>query len=118
VFPCSPELCDAKDNNCDDIIPANETDDDSDGFMICDNDCDDADAEINPDTYELPGNIIDENCDGSLGDCDPNSGWRNHGQFLRCVAHETDALIEIGVLTEEAGDALISSAAQSDVGKK
>jgi hypothetical protein len=36
----------------------------------------------------------------------------------RCVAHETDALIAQGVLTQQEGDELISSAAQSDIGKK
>jgi hypothetical protein len=34
------------------------------------------------------------------------------------VAHETDALIEQGYLTQEEGDALINSAAQSDIGKQ
>lgn len=59
-----------------------------------------------------------ELCDGSLGECDPTETWKNHGQYVRCVAHETDALIEAGIITQEEGDALVASAAQSDIGKK
>lgn len=98
------------------------TDNDGDGYALKGDgcvviDCDDSDAYINPGAYDLPGNEIDENCDGFLS-CDPNTYWRNHGQFMNCVAQETNVLIEQGILTQEEGDLLISSAAQTDVGKK
>lgn len=54
---------------------------------------------------------------GTQSPCDPKASWKNHGQFVRCVAQEADALVELGVLTQDEADAVVSSAAQSEVGK-
>jgi hypothetical protein len=51
-------------------------------------------------------------------DCPVDIEWRNHGQFVSCVAKHAEARLAAGHITAEEKDALVSIAAQSDVGKK
>lgn len=130
VNPDAPEVCNDTDDDCDGAIDEG-FDTDGDGFLDADAcgtlpgpvDCDDTNAAIHPDALELPGNAVDENCDGSLGNCDPVAGpeglgWKNHGEYVRCVAHEVNGLVAAGDLTQDEGDELVQHAAQSDIGKK
>ena len=65
THPGATELCDGKDNNCDGSIPPNESDKDSDGYMVCEGDCDDNDSRRHPGAKELC-NGKDDNCDGNV----------------------------------------------------
>lgn len=58
----SSEVCDGVDNDCTGGVPANEADSDGDGSRVCNNDCDDADPDVNPSATET--------CDGVDNDCD------------------------------------------------
>ncbi|GEM_PF-1712807 len=89
VHPGAPELCNDRDDDCNDLIDDDVQyldwypDTDLDGFgdadaeptNACDRpgddwaadgglDCDDTDPAINPDAEEIPGDGVDQNCDG------------------------------------------------------
>ena len=59
------EKCDGKDNDCDDVLPANEADADGDGFRVCESDCNDLDPAVNPAAKEIC-NGVDDDCDGPV----------------------------------------------------
>lgn len=64
IFPGAKEQLDGKDNNCDGLTPDNERDADGDNWRA-DADCDDNNAEVNPAATELPGDNLDQDCDGA-----------------------------------------------------
>jgi hypothetical protein len=47
----------------------------------------------------------------------PCSPWKNHGQYMKAVAHAVAAMIAEGSITEDQGDALVAERARSDCGK-
>lgn len=67
VHVAAEEVCDGVDTNCNGETPANEVDEDGDGWFRCGGDCDDNDDEQYP-TREEGCDFIDSNCDGQLGD--------------------------------------------------
>ncbi len=116
IYPGAPEICDEFDNNCNGQTNEglNTTvyyiDNDGDGYgqgsagdfcsdpgigyVLNDDDCDDDNADITPVSFEVPGNGVDENCDGmdyipgdqdideytiDMGDCDDTNPAINPG---------------------------------------
>ncbi len=55
------EACDGADNDCNNAIPANESDADVDGWFGCEGDCNDTKANVNPAAPEI--------CDGADNNC-------------------------------------------------
>jgi hypothetical protein len=50
--------------------------------------------------------------------CPVNSTYRNHGEYVQCVAHEAESQLASGLITVEKKDAMVATAAQSQVGSK
>ena len=78
-FPNAPELCDGVPNECGVSLPADEADNDNDGYVECDIDvngwfgsssvmdgldCDDNNPFVNPGQSEIPDDGLDNDCDG------------------------------------------------------
>ena len=49
--------------------------------------------------------------------CPLTGAWKNHGQYVRCVALHAEELLSLGQISQEAADAAVSAAARSTVGK-
>ena len=94
------------------IPPPPPTDEDSDGVDDFDDQC--------PGT--AAGALVDgAGCSGAQQTariCPCESTWKNHGKYVSCVAHATELLADIGLLTDDQRDALVSEAGQSSCGKK
>lgn len=63
------EICNGIDDDCDGILPSNEADADADSYMICEGDCDDSNATVNPGAIEVCDGI-DNNCNGEIDEGD------------------------------------------------
>ncbi len=70
------------DDDCDDLVDEGtlDYDDDGDGWTEMEGDCDDTDAEINPDQEEIPDNGKDDDCDGRTDPEDTGEGEKVDGE--------------------------------------
>ncbi|HEX5042853.1 MAG TPA: MopE-related protein, partial [Candidatus Polarisedimenticolaceae bacterium] len=68
VHPGAAEQCNGVDDDCTNGVPADEADDDTDGFRVCDGDCDDLDGNVHPGATEQCNGIDDDCADGIPAD--------------------------------------------------
>jgi len=62
------ETCNGLDDDCDGVLPSDETDADLDGYMVCEGDCDGNNTAVNPGASDADCNGIDNDCDGPADD--------------------------------------------------
>ena len=122
--------CDADDDddgvpdesdNCQyDFNPA-QADFDNDGIgNICDNDID-GDNVVDADDKcleTIPGEVADMTGCSVDQLCPCDNSWKNHGAYVKCIAHATEVFLADGLITFEEKDAVISYRAESMCGKK
>ncbi len=50
--------------------------------------------------------------------CPTTASYKNHGAYVSCVSKTADSLVSQGLVTSAQKDTIVSTAAQSDIGKK
>ena len=109
-------------DNCRTTPNADQADADDDGLGdVCDTDGDNDGVPDNEDTCPgtTSGPVDESGCSiDQLCPCTPTPDWKNHGQYVSCVAHETQHFVTQSILTAQQRADLVSAAGQSNCGKK
>ena len=114
-------------DNCQFVANEDQADYDNDGSGdVCDDD-DDGDGILDTDDL-CPGTALGANVDanGCSGEqlvdlncpCDIEPAWKNHGEYVSCVAHAAKDQLAAGLITEVEKGAIVSTHAKSGCGKK
>lgn len=98
------------------VIVLKNVDEDNDGDGVPNLD------DLCPETA-IGADVNDDGCSGEqLVDvdcpCDTEPAWKNHGEYVSCVAHAAEEQLEAGLITQADKDAIVSARAKSGCGKK
>ena len=63
----------------------------------------------------MPGNVVDENCDG-VAMCNPARAWRTHGGFVACVVRACNRMLAAGQVLQGECRAMQQAASHSRIG--
>lgn len=89
VYPGAPQVCDGKNNNCDDAswptVPANEIDNDGDTYAECEGDCHDGQPAMFPGNPEVCDNL-DNDCNGAVDGFPTSCGLGECASTGTCTA--------------------------------
>ena len=113
-------ICTAGPDNCPLVSNTDQADFDVDGAGdVCDGDDDNDGVVDNAD--ECPATVTGVvNADGcSVGDlCPCLNNWKNHGAYVRCIAHTSEDFVAASLITEVEKDTIVSDAGMSSCGAK
>ncbi len=104
-FDVNPDQADFDNDGAGDIC---DTDDDNDGIVDADDQC------INT----VAGETINETGCSIADLCACNNPWKNHGGYVKCVAHTSEDFVAAGLITDLEKDAIVSEAGGSNCGHK
>lgn len=108
-------------DNCPLDANFDQTDSDADGMGdACDSDADNdgVDDGIDECTGTATGAVVNEYGCSIADTCPCENEWKNHGAYVRCNARATKDFVSAGLITEAQKGLIVSTAAQSDCGKR